>query len=172
MITIFIDMDGVLADFNGYCQSKYGKNYSDIIDIQGFWHDKNQHKDLFINLIPLPSAYKMLNDLYNLALLYPIQFKVLTALPHGGGYPEAELHKNQWIDKYFPELSGKVLTGPYAVDKQNHCNKHDVLIDDNSRNVVQWSHKGGLGILHTESNYIASVKAVKEHLRQLGHNVP
>lgn len=46
----------------------------------------------------------------------------------------------------------KVNFGPYAKDKQYHCEVGDILIDDSSINIEQWRARGGIGILHTSTD--------------------
>lgn len=168
-VDIYIDMDGVIADFYGYVEQKYGSSYSEIIDQPKFW--ETEHDGIFNNLVPLPDAKQLIDGLLKLQQLFPINLHILTALPRTGDKDLFSNDKKEWIGKYFgyvPELLENFNTGPHAVDKQNHCDEHNVLIDDNPRNIVQWIHKGGVGILHCTGNHVNSIKAIEEHLRHLG----
>lgn len=176
MIDIYVDMDGVLADFYSYVNGKYGKDFKDIINREEFWDDESQHDRIFANLNPLHDAKTLVKTLLKFKEEFGVELHILTALPNieGGGYPEAADDKKKWISEHFgfsPELYENFKTGPLAVDKQNHCSKHDILIDDNPRNIVQWQHQGGIGILHVSGRLSNTIESVKEHLRQLGCDV-
>lgn len=171
-LDIYIDMDGVLADFYEYVLNKYGKDFNHIINREEFWN--NEHDGIFASLNPLPDANKLIKELVKLQERFPIRLHILTALPKHGEHDVFEQDKKDWIKEHFsyvPELLENFNIGPHAIDKQNHCKKHDILIDDNPRNIVQWIHRGGIGILHAAGNYRISINAVKEHLRQIGYDL-
>lgn len=165
MLTINIDMDGVLADFEGYCFQKYGNSYSDLPS-QEFWQDNNV--GLFACLDPLPTAYLLVDEVHKLASTHSTDVQILTALPRDFHYPTARTEKRVWTDKYFPELI-EVKFGPYAIDKQHHCKPGDVLIDDNPLNIAQWHLAGGFGILHNPyDNDFKTIKALRWYLNNYG----
>jgi hypothetical protein len=46
------------------------------------------------------------------------------------------------------ELPGTPLVLEYSYNKQKYSNKNSILIDDRKSNIDQWIEKGGIGILH------------------------
>lgn len=108
---IYVDMDGVLADYNGRCKElNVDPNNTDNID--GF----------FRSLKPLPGAieaYRKLNKIYDVYVLSTAPWENVTALND----------KNAWIKEYLPEAYKRVI---YTHNK-NLC-MGDYLIDDRTKN--------------------------------------
>ena len=108
---IYVDMDGVLADYNGRCKElNVDPNNTDNID--GF----------FRSLKPLPGAieaYRKLNKIYDVYVLSTAPWENVTALND----------KNAWIKEYLPEAYKRVI---YTHNK-NLC-MGDYLIDDRIKN--------------------------------------
>jgi 5'(3')-deoxyribonucleotidase len=146
---IFLDMDGVIADWEGHVHSLVGADWKDELK-QPLWGRINQHPDLYRNLPVLPGAkilFQHLVDKYG-----ERNVRLLTALPYRAHtvFPLCMQHKIEWFHEHFGNHKVPVLFGPYAVDKQKHV-KHstDILIDDMELNIQQWNDAGGCGILHT-----------------------
>lgn len=146
---LFVDMDGVLADFTGTVIELIGQNWKDERDIV-HWHKFIGYSNLFEILKPLPDAFELWNYVNDIS--YEGNWRIpqiLTALPkHGMQYfPDCVTHKRQWIHNYLGDKI-KVNFGPFPVDKQYHCSPGDILIDDSTMNIDQWRSRGGVGILH------------------------
>ncbi len=155
--TIYIDMDGVLADF----ESKYIEltGLSDFNNIN--WGALGSRIDnIFALLEPMKDAEYLVSEAFQLAKVYNYKVEILTAIPSRRRISLAAQHKREWISRYFPILKDVVNFGPYAIDKQNWCsNKYDVLIDDSVINISQWK---GIGIFH---------KSAEESISCLGKNL-
>ena len=148
MNTIYIDMDGVVADFNGFISDNLGRTIN--------WTDRNITKDEWRFLLGLGNIYFKLPLMRDATKLvgycsnittpkYNVEF--LTALPSKTTMPEAEPDKIRWIKKYFPLY--KVNFGPFSSDKWKWCKPGDILIDDKRSNIDDWCNKGkGIAILH------------------------
>ena len=109
--TIYVDMDGVLADYSGYCET-HNLDPHNTDDVVG----------LFRNLEPIPGAidaYRKLNDVHNVYILSTAPWENPTALSE----------KNAWIKEYLPEAYKRVI---YTHHK-NLC-VGDYLIDDRKKN--------------------------------------
>lgn len=147
LIRVETDLDGVLADFDKRALEILGKPF--IKGDNSIWSEITKHQEFFRELQVLPDAY----ELWEYLTLHFARVEILTAIPRKSTLPLAEYHKREWVAKHF----GKeivVKTGPYAVDKQNHCvpNTNHILIDDNVKNIAQWSSRGGIGIFHTDAD--------------------
>jgi len=148
MNTIFLDMDGVVADFDSFVTKLLGREIS--------WHanhdlsteewDKLASVDrLYYNLELMPNATKLVGFCKSLESRYRVQF--LTAIPRRTTMPTAEDDKREWVNKYFPGM--KMDIGPYSGDKWKWCKPGDILIDDRPSNITDWSTKGtGIAIYH------------------------
>ncbi len=138
MTTIFIDMDGVVADFDGYAhrtlgiESKPGFRFD-----QNDWYKLRQHSDRIYSIIPvLPNAYELVSKLKEFREQYGVELRFLTAIPKENDMGWAFWDKMEWACKHFPGIP--VWFGPYSTDKQHHHKPGDILIDDRVSNIEQW----------------------------------
>lgn len=157
-MTVYVDMDGVLADFNIKTKELIGKSLDDFATSAEGWAAMENHKDIYSLLSRMPDANNLVDGILGLRCYYPFNLEVLTAIPKIGRIPFAKQHKIAWINKFYPGVFSSFNIGPHAEHKQYHCVEGDVLIDDSVRNIPQWNSKGGFGILHTSA---------KESLEQL-----
>ena len=160
---IFIDMDGVLADFFTEWGKLMGKkNWRDIgpenISVA---LDKIKQTENFWLDLPLTSNAKNLIDLVK---QLKGEYNILSSpLP---GDPKSEPHKREWIKKnlsFFPPK--KVLI---RHDKESFATQPDgtpnILIDDYGVNVRKWEASGGVGFKHKDHKFERTVKAIKKHI--------
>ena len=145
MSIVYVDLDGVLADFElGLKQISGGRGLAEVGD-EHLWDVVRPYADGFYANLPLmPDAEMMWHWLHQ----GPFEdIQILTAIPRRANFPTAERDKRIWVAKHFGE-DVKVNIGPFAIDKQNYCKPGDLLIDDSELNIPQWRAKGGIGILH------------------------
>jgi len=142
MTTVFIDMDGVVADFDGYAhrtlgiESKPGFRFD-----QNDWYRLREHSERIYSIIPvLPNAHELIGRLKDLRDQFGFDMRFLTAVPKENDLGWAFWDKMEWACKHFPGIP--VWFGPYSVDKQNHCKPGDILIDDRVNNIEQWPEHG------------------------------
>lgn len=148
---IYLDMDGVLVDFEAKALELAGSDWAVELDKPGW--------GLLANY---PNLYEIMGPMSDAVMLYEgcvevagdrSQVQILTALSHRASaqFPDAAKHKVAWARKYIhPNI--RVQFGPLAVHKQLHVtHKHDVLIDDMVLNIEQWNAAGGNGILHNDA---------------------
>lgn len=145
---IHLDIDGVLADFEGYWFSLSGKRYHEYASRGEFWREAVRYPDLYQKLPVMKDARWLVDDIRSMIKGTDHEIEVLTAIPLLETFPQAARHKEEWIKKHFSR-KWKFKIGPHAVDKQNHARPGDVLIDDQLRNIEQWNAAGGVGIHHT-----------------------
>lgn len=149
---IYIDLDGVLFNFDKRAEEILGKPFK-----QGdnqIWEELQKHPNFFSQLELMPDAMELWNHIKHLK---PI---VLTAIPRIRTFPLAEQHKREAVAKHFGDHV-EVRIGPFARDKQYHCKSPgEILIDDNPINICQWSNRGGVGIYH--QNTEVTIKCLKE----------
>jgi len=117
---VFIDMDGVLVDFENAIEMAYNKNpefkekYKKNPDeIPGIFKDPKPIKDSIESIEKLASSGK---------------YDLFIATTASWGNPEAAMHKRLWIEKHFGELFKKkmvithrkdLLLGDYLIDDRN-----------------------------------------------------
>ena len=148
MRTIYIDMDGVVADFDSYVSALLGRPIGwgatqDLTDVE--WERLASVDRLYFQMPLMPDATKLIAYIKSLSTRFHVQF--LTAVPRRSTIPSAKDDKQAWVNKYFPGM--RMDIGPYSHHKQKWCKPGDILIDDRPSNIEQWTAAGGIAIFHT-----------------------
>ena len=68
----------------------------------------------------------------------------LTAVPHYNDIHWAFYDKVLWALDNYPDIP--VHFGPFAADKQRHCQPGDILVDDRQDNCQHWAAAGGIPV--------------------------
>lgn len=141
--TIYLDMDGVLANFDKTAEKILGTSniykYDFIWGPEHFWREINKHADFFLSLELMPDAAELYNAVRHL------KPKVLTALPKTN--PErVRSQKEAWIEMQFGEELPVITCKTH--EKPDYCKPGDILIDDRAVNKPAWSERGGRYIVH------------------------
>lgn len=153
--TIFFDMDGVLADFDGFVFENLGRTFNNDESDAEMWQFLISTPHMYFNLKPTPYAF----ILWETAKLLGAKMEILTAIPRRYVIEESEQDKIDWIHKYISE-DVKVNIGPYSADKWKYAKPGDVLIDDRSSNIHDWVNASGIGILHDYYDHTKTLEAL------------
>ena len=148
---IYLDCDGVLADFDKAAEKILGLAPGAFEKRHGareFWRRLARADNFFDNLDPMPDAFELYEAVRH---KNPI---ILTGMPHGKW---AEPQKRRWAQRHFPGVP--VITTSAAL-KREHCHPGDVLVDDRAQHRAAWEAAGGLFIVHTSAR--ASIEALRE----------
>ena len=140
---IYLDMDGVVADFRAYATGKIGSSPAEgDLYPDADWHRLRDNPHLFLQLPVIPRAAELVNIArrYRDQLGWELMF--LTAIPHNNDMPWAFHDKAEWARLHFADIP--VHFGPYSSDKHLHCRKGDILVDDRRDNCLDWQRAGGL----------------------------
>ena len=161
MTTLFVDMDGVVSDFEGYANQlididiKPGYRFS-----QAEWERlRIQAPRIYRHLEVLPTANELIHELKLLRDEYAFNMVFLTAVPHENDMPWAYWDKIEWACKHFPGIP--VWFGPYSHNKQHHHKPGDILIDDRISNINEWP---GVGILHKYQDIETTLETLRKHI--------
>ena len=149
--TIYLDMDGVLADFDRGAHKVFGMQPRDMEALYGagvFWKKLATTKDFFASLPLMPDAMELFKAVEHTA---PI---ILTGLPRGKW---AEPQKRKWAEMHFPGV--RVITTTAALKKE-YCQPGDVLVDDRDKYRDLWEEAGGIFIHHR--NAAISIAQLRE----------
>ena len=169
--TLYLDMDGVVADFDlsaaqhlgrdlaGYTQDGIfpfvGDEWPVIRDIDRFYRD----------LPPMANDWQLVNIArqYRDRLGWRLLF--LTAIPRLNDMPWAIYDKILWVQDHYPDIP--VHFGPYSHDKQHHCRPGDILVDDRLTNCIEWRAVGGTAYHVTNRDVVAAANQLEDHFQRL-----
>ncbi len=155
---IYLDLDGVFANFNLAVKELIGK-YPGEIDRKTLWKSVQLVPNFYYSLELMGNAKESFDYIYNNALV-PVE--ILTALPSPAKYLRtASNDKMQWVNDY---LSENVIT--HCVinwrEKANFAtNANDILVDDQYKNIINWEEKGSIGIHH--HNFLATINLLENY---------
>lgn len=137
---IFVDMDGVLADFDGGHEAAFGYRSDKLADNVD-WSKVRAFPGFYQGLQPMPDMH----DLWGYVSMHrPI---VLTGVP--SSVEEAPENKRAWARKHLGEHV--VVRCCRSSEKCYHAKPGDVLIDDWTKYQHLWVAKGGRWITHTSA---------------------
>lgn len=146
MTTLYLDMDGVVADFDEYAFRTLGVPPSAGIYPDDIWEKLAENKRIYRDLIKTPYADDLVAECVDLALSKEYDLRFLTAVPKANDIKWAFYDKVIWAQNFFPDIP--VFFGPFSKDKWRHCLAGDILIDDRASNIDEWRAAGGIAIHH------------------------
>lgn len=139
---IYLDMDGVLANFDGQANA-----------LERF----SVEPDFFVNLAPTCLVGVVNHLLQNSVARENIH--ILSASPN----ETADKAKMIWLNTYLPNLKPEnihIIRGGKGADERKavFANEMSILIDDYSGNLIKWESKGGKGVKLLNGNNGKGVK--------------
>lgn len=149
---LYLDCDGVLADFNKGATAVLGmhpKAFEKRHGLGRFWAKLARAPDFYFGLPLLPDATELFEAVRHLD---PI---ILTGLPQGNWAADQKI---RWAARYFP---GTRIITTMARDKRDHAREGDVLVDDQLRHAHLWEEAGGIFVHH--ENGLATLERLKEY---------
>jgi len=146
---IYLDMDGVIADFNSRFkdlsgieprefESKYGrKAFWDFID------EENKIK-FWVGIPPMPGASELVS------YISKHDYEILTA---PSIKDQSRLGKNLWVRNHIGDIFPSKPKVTFKFSKEKHkvkqnLSQFDILIDDRQSIINNWNNAGGFGILY------------------------
>ncbi len=137
---LFLDCDGVLADFESGAKAALGglspRQYEARHSKRELWRRLAQTRDFYAALPLMPDAGLLFDAV---AHLRPT---ILTGLPLGNW---AAPQKLAWAEEHFP---GTPVITCLARDKVKYMKRGDVLVDDREDHRDKWQEAGGVFIHH------------------------
>ena len=161
---IYVDMDGVLADFFGEWAKLMQVDHFTDIDKQHDINDALQKirdtDDFWLRLPILPEAKNLLNLIKKVKGEYSICTSPLA------DDPNSEKHKRTWVEKnlaFFPPKEVHVTHNKpqFATAKDGTPN---ILIDDYGVNINAWEAAGGIGFKYKDHKFERTAKDIKQHM--------
>ena len=146
---LFLDADGVLADFDFSARRLLGATPKEYIAKHGraeFWKRLAKAPNFYGSLPEMPDARLLFDGVRHL------DPTILTGLPLGTW---AAPQKVEWAAEHFP---GVPIITCMAIDKHKHMHPGDVLVDDREKHRAAYETAGVVFIHH---------KSAEDSLRQL-----
>lgn len=152
---IFVDLDGVLCDFDKGYELRFGhrpsKENGSTHDVD--WQAVRGSKDFYATLPPMEDY------LHLWQYVEPYKPIVLTGVP--SSVPEAQANKQEWVIRHLPK--GTPMVACLSAEKCKYAEPGDILIDDWTKYQHLWVAAGGVWVTHT------SAVATINKLRELGY---
>jgi 5'(3')-deoxyribonucleotidase len=145
--TIYLDMDGVLADFFEALARFYNVDH---------WKEINNKEksvlalkgtDFFYTLDPFETTFELIS---HVAEISADNWGICSS-PLRGDRDNSAYHKRRWLESHdiMPDLDKLIFTGMKEKYATNHIDgSSNILIDDKPTNIQSWEAKGGVGILY------------------------
>ena len=159
---VYVDMDGVLADFFGAWKRLVGKDWREIKDLDGALQKIRDKDDFWLNIPLTPNAMNLLGLVKQLKGSYNI---LSAPLPND---PKSEPHKRQWIEKNLSAFPPRkvIITSNKSVHATQPDGTPNILIDDFGKNIAKWEAAGGVGFKHKDHKFERTVKNLKQHMSE------
>jgi 5'(3')-deoxyribonucleotidase len=142
---LYLDMDGVIADFFGGLESFYGVDHWKKLPNKEKAITDLKHSNFFDILELFPTSVELVNFVRDLA---GDNYGICSS-PLRGDHQNSSYHKRVWLTRhgFMPHVQHLIFTG----QKENHAvddltGTPNILVDDKPTNIARWIEKGGIGI--------------------------
>jgi len=166
---IYLDMDGVIADFFGGVEKMYGvKHWKELTSVKTGGElkqeviDRITGSDFFSTLPKFPSADGLIQLIKSATGGH---FSILTS-PLIGDHENSAAQKKVWISKNIEKPDEVIVSGRKEKWAKQKDGTPNILIDDRPVNIERWEAKGGFGILY-QANKDSIIK-VQQELNKYG----
>lgn len=153
---LYLDMDGVQADFFGAWAEKHNVTHWKAIQNKEKEIEKLANSNaedvykFFRELKPLPGGQKIIAWLKQ----NKIPFTVLSA-PLRGPYADASKQaKKDWLDQYNPGTSSNAIFTSKKFNYATNQNVANVLVDDFGPYIQKWTDAGGIPVKHEDEHEV------------------
>lgn len=159
---IYVDMDGVLADFFGEVAREHDVDYWREIHRKDLGVDQvAQDPGFFSNLPRMPNAGKFMRGLLSIHSKYSILSSPLLS-----DVEQSSEEKTEWLKKHLRDHQPQSIV--YDHEKYKYATQANgtpnILIDDYETNIKLWQANGGIGILYKDEDYRDALQQVKAAL--------
>jgi len=168
--TIYLDMDGVIADFFGGVEQMYGvKHWKELTSVKTGGElkqeviDRITGSDFFSTLPKFPTTESLIDTIKKFT---GGKFSILTS-PLRGDHDNSAKWKKVWINQNIEQPQETIVTSrkeKYAVIN----GVQNILIDDRPVNIERWQSRGGYGILYQANK--DSITKVEQALQQYNND--
>jgi len=143
---IYLDMDGVIADFVRRYRELYHMDPAQAEGQKKFDHffDDFIATNQFATLDLMPGAMEGINFLRKA----PVPTQMLSSTSNEERYDDISKQKMVWLQTHGITFNPIFVPGKRL--KQHYAAPDKIIIDDTESVIDQWKAKGGIGILHKD----------------------
>jgi len=157
---VYLDMDGVIADFFGAIEERHGVDHWKEVDIEKSVVDLAEASDDFFNTLP---KFSTTDELVNFVRKNRDVEYGICSTPLRGDRKNSAHWKTVWLERHglLPEKAENIV---YTNRKEkwavNEDGSPNILIDDKPKNIRAWEENGGIGIVYqANENSLESLKS-------------
>lgn len=152
-MTIYLDMDGVIADFFKSFAMKNGVDHWKSIKEKEKALVELHNTDFFYKILPFgawgETTEKIVRKVKDLAVIHDTDWGICSS-PLRGDKNNSAYWKRRWLEDkgYMPTVENCIFTSnkhKYAINKLT--GKPNILVDDKIDNIKRWRAAGGIGVL-------------------------
>jgi 5'(3')-deoxyribonucleotidase len=149
---VYVDMDGVLADFFGKVAKEHDVGYWREIHRQDLGIDQIAQEPGFFEMLPiLPNAGRLMKGVLHLS---NEKYSILSS-PLLSNVEESSKEKMEWLQRHLKNHQPQAVIFDHEKYKYA-CQPNgtpNILIDDWDTNIRLWEANGGIGIHYRDKNY-------------------
>lgn len=151
MRSLFLDLDGVLADFDSGFVETFKVDHRNGMEKKEMWKCIFGHDEFFYNLKPMAGFSRLLAAAQYLYTTGKVQrVCVLTACPKTQFEHVAD-QKKRWIRSHISEDIMVIPTYQSETKPVYIQNAGDILVDDWSKNCEAWEAAGGAAVKYEDA---------------------
>lgn len=161
---LYLDMDGVQADFFGRWAEEHGvTHYKQIPHPEAAINElANSSPErvykFFRDLEPLAGGMRLINWLKT----HKIPYTVLSA-PLRGPYASASIKgKKDWLDQHNPGTSANAIFTSAKYTHAKDGGRPNVLVDDFGKYLAAWENAGGIPVKHEDGNTERTIQELEK----------
>ena len=163
-MTLYLDMDGVIADFfTAFAEANNVKHWKSIKDKERALVEA-RNTDFFNRIDVFPTSQKLIDFVRSTG-----DWGICSS-PLRGDRDNSAYWKRVWLTKkgFLPDIDKLIFTGmkeKYATDPID--GKPNILVDDKPSNIDRWVKKGGIGFLYqaNENSLEELIKNIEKVLK-------
>lgn len=155
---IFVDLDGVIADFEKRYKEKFKVSPEQTRDNKSFggFFDKFIADKEFATLDMMPDARLLLQFLDTLS----VPKEILSSTASEKWHDTIQPQKIEWLKKHGIQYKANLVPG--KSHKYKFATPDSIIIDDTKSVIDDWTKAGGIGIWHTDA--ISTITMLKMYV--------
>jgi len=164
---VYVDMDGVLVDFDGGFHAIFGMGPKEYATQHGKRADFTAVYERGEQFWEIPPQAKGMSALWHFLEENFLNIKILTSAgvrDDPNVFNMVREGKLGWLKKNIPSMApDDVIVVPIKRLKVSLAKPGDILIDDDEKNIDQWNGAGGVGILHNQDHFIETINILNDY---------